>query len=64
MKRRLAPIQYHTRSTKYFVIAAIKTGDGLQKGGGEYTFEEAGLYPIHYIQVTGVYDDKGITFWH
>ena len=24
----------------------------------------SGLYPTHYIQVTGVYDEKGVTFWH
>lgn len=36
----------------------------MKERGGEYTFEEAGLYPTHYIQVTGVYDEKGVTFWH
>ena len=48
---------------KYFVIAAIESSN-WKDGQSEYTFTHNWPVPNHYIQVTGIYDDKGITFWH
>ena len=47
----------------FFVIAAIDASN-WQDGQSEYTFASQTLFPNHYIQVTGIYDDKGIKFWH
>ena len=55
----LANINYD----EFFVIAAIDASN-WQDGQSEYTFASQTLFPNHYIQVTGIYDDKGIKFWH
>ena len=48
---------------KYFVIAAV-VSEPLSDAYVEYKLTTTSPVPTHYIQVTGIYDEKGISFWH